>query len=59
MGVVCYYLRVIQNGNVVLLDKLKDAPGVVVGDRVKMGCTTECERLTYVEHSGRLATGIS
>ena len=35
MGIVCYYLRVNQNRNVVLLDKLKDPPGVVDGDVVE------------------------
>ena len=34
LRVVCYYLRVSRNGNVVLLVKLKDAPGVVDGDRM-------------------------
>ena len=31
---VCYYFRVSQNDNIVLLAKLKDAPGVVDGDRM-------------------------
>ena len=31
---VCYYLRVSRNCNTVLLVKLKDAPGVVDGDRI-------------------------
>ena len=35
MDVVCYYLRVNQNCNVVFLDKLKDPPGVVDGDVVE------------------------
>ena len=35
MGVVCYYLRVNQNCNIVLLDKLKDPSGVVDGDVVE------------------------
>ena len=34
MRVVCYYLRVNWKPNVVLLDKLKDAPGVVDGGRM-------------------------
>ena len=31
---VCYYLRVTQNHNVVLLVNLKDVPGVLGEDRV-------------------------
>ena len=44
-----------------LLVKLKDAPGVVDGDCcwAEMGSITEYERLICVEHSGRLAIGIS
>ena len=34
MGMVCCYLRVSQNRNVVLLEKPKDAPDVVDGDRI-------------------------
>ena len=34
MRVVCYYPRVGRNHNVMLLVKLKDAPGVVDGDRM-------------------------
>ena len=34
---VCYYLRVSQNCNVVLLVKLKDVTGVLDGDRVMLG----------------------
>ena len=36
---VCYYLRVAQNCNIVLLNNLKYIPGVLDGDRVlgKMG----------------------
>ena len=40
---VCYYLNVTSNGNVVLLVNLKGVPGVIDGDRVlgKMGSTAE------------------
>ena len=40
---VCYYLRVTRNRNVVLLVKLEDVPGVLDGDRVlgKMGSIAE------------------
>ena len=40
---VCYYLRVTLNRNVVLLVNLKDVPGVLDGDRVlgKMGSIAE------------------
>ena len=40
---VCYYLRVSQNRNNVLLVELKDTPGVVDRDRMlgENGCTTE------------------
>ena len=31
---VCYYLRVSRNCNIVFLVKLKDTPGVVDGDRM-------------------------
>ena len=31
---VCYYFRVSRKHNVVLLAKLKDAPGVLDGDRM-------------------------
>ena len=31
---VCYYLSVTRNRNVVLLVELKDVPGVLDGDRV-------------------------
>ena len=34
MGVVYCYLRLSRNHNIVLLDKLKDAPGVVDSDRM-------------------------
>ena len=34
MGMVCCYLRISQNRNVVLLEKPKDAPDVVDGDRI-------------------------
>ena len=34
LRLVCYYLRVSRNRNVVLLIKLKDAPGVIDGDRM-------------------------
>ena len=59
MRVVCYSLRVNRKRNVVLLVKLKDAPGVVDWDRVlaKNGIYYECGRLTSGERSGRLATG--
>ena len=59
MGVVCYYIGVSQNWKVVLLDKLKGAPGVLGGDRVKMGSITEYGRLNCEERSGRLASRIS
>ena len=61
MRVVCYYLRVSWYRNVVLLVKLKDAPGAVDGDRcwAEMGSITEYGRLICVERSGRLAIGIS
>ena len=40
---VCYYLNVTSNCNVVLLVNLKGVPGVIDGDRVlgKMGSTAE------------------
>ena len=40
---VCYYLRVTQNHNIVLLVNLKDVPGVLGEDRVmgKMGSIAE------------------
>ena len=34
MRVVCYYLRVFQNRNIVLLVKLRNIPGVVDEDRM-------------------------
>ena len=34
MRVVCYYLRISRNRNVVFLNKLKDAPSVVDGDKM-------------------------
>ena len=34
MGVFCCYLRLSRNHNVVLLDKLKDASGVLDSDRM-------------------------
>ena len=34
LRMVCYYLRVTRNRNVVLLVKLKDVLGVLDGDRV-------------------------
>ena len=61
MRVVCYHLRVRGNRNVVLLIKFKNAPGVVmeIGCWAKMGSISECGRLTCVESSRKLATGIS
>ena len=41
--VVCYYLRLSQNHNFVLLIKLKDAPGVVDGDK---GCWAKLNSIT-------------
>ena len=40
---VCYYLRVTRNCNVILLVNLKNVPGVLDGDRVlgKMGSIAE------------------
>ena len=40
---ICYYLRVAPNYNVVLLVNLRCVPGVLNGDRVlgKMGSTAE------------------
>ena len=44
-----------------LLDKLKDAPGAVDGDRMegKMGSIADCGRLTFVDPSRKLATGVN
>ena len=34
LTLVCYYFRVSRNHNIVLMLELKDAPGVVDGDRM-------------------------
>ena len=43
LRMVCFYLRVTRNRNVVLLVKLKDVPSVLDGDTVlgKMGSLAE------------------
>ena len=48
---VCYYPRVSRNRNVVLMVKLKDAPGVVDGDQM-LGENGICYRVWEVDWCG-------
>ena len=61
MRVVCYYLTLSGNHNVVLLVKVKDAPGVADGDSMlgKNGIYYRVWEVDFVEHFRRLITRTS
>ena len=61
MRVVCYYLTLSGNHNVVLLVKVKDAPGVADGDSMlgKNGIYYRVWEVDFVELFRRLITRTS
>ena len=54
---VCFYLRVTQNRNVILLLKLKDVPGVLDGDQLlsEVDSSAELCEVRQVMQSGNCA----